>query len=149
MHNPVNEALKQLEDRMDAVELRSKLLAGKTSEIAQILEVKTVEATKEIVDLAVDQKTKHIADVVEQKRIELADEVSHKIDDARGRSIHEIEALDKKSAKRSRRVFYIIVLIFTMMVGTALMGFNFVTQTEGLIGLSVAFSFLVALVVGL
>lgn len=156
----VNMALKNLENRMDAVELRSKMLAGKTGEIAQILEVKQIEATQPLIDLAIEQKTSQLAQavdekttalatVVEQKRVELADEVSHKIEVERGHSKKEIESLNIKSIRRARRVFYIIMTIFAMMVATAVMGFQVVPMNICLGFLGISFSILTILIINL
>jgi hypothetical protein len=144
------EAIRELRERIEVLELRSKLLAGKTSEITQILEVKHIEASKAVVDEAVTQKieektaavaqqveektqavaqqveekTQAIAKDVEIKRVELAENVDRTIKHERSKSQHEIEALNQKSIHRARQVFYMIVTIFIMMVTTSMLGFH-------------------------
>jgi Fe2+ transport system protein B len=157
-YNQVEDAIKKLEERVEVLELRSKLLAGKTSEITQILEVKHIEASKDVVEQAitqkidektaivaqqVEEKTQAIAKDVEDKRVELAENVDRTIKHERSKSMHEIEALNQKSIHRARQVFYIIVTIFIMMVATSMLGFHAVPIPREIIEATLAFLFVI------
>jgi hypothetical protein len=163
-YNQVEDAIKKLEDRVQILELRSKLMAGKTAEIVQILEVKNIEAAKAVVDQAVTQKieektaevaqkveekTQAIAREVEGKRIELAETVSKTIKHERAKSQHEIAELNQKSIHRARRVYSIVMVLTFMTLLTGLMAFNTIPSLFAMGLLAVSFAVLVALIVGL
>ena len=164
-YNQVEDAIKKLEDRVQILELRSKLMAGKTAEIVQIHEVKNIEAAKAVVDQAVTQKieektaevaqkveekTQAIAREVEGKRIELAENVSKTIKHERAKSLqHEIAELNQKSIHRARRVYSIVMVLTFMTLLTGLMAFNTIPSLFAMGLLAVSFAVLVALIIGL